>query len=82
MFQTEVVEKTKNAYFMLQSFFPRHLWHHVEKYGTTNQTTNDNVLRRRIGAIFMPDNWGKNTASKGKGKGKGKVLPKTGHEGP
>ena len=37
------------------------LINNVEKYGRAVQTTDDNVILRRKGAICMPDNQGKNT---------------------
>ena len=32
------------------------IWETLEEYGTANQATDDNIMRRREIAIFFPDN--------------------------
>ena len=39
------------------------LLNNVEKYGRAKEATDDNVIWRRKGPTFMPDNWDKTTGT-------------------
>jgi hypothetical protein len=50
IFQTKVIEKIKTYILLPITFFffqkSCRLWDNVEKYGTTRQATDDNIIRR------------------------------------
>jgi hypothetical protein len=65
MFQTRVVEKTKNTYYVQYSPYPppgktRRLWDNVEKCGRTRKATDGNIIQRRKYTICMSCNKGRN----------------------
>jgi len=62
MFQTKVVEKIQTNF--LRYIFSRktcRLWDNVEKCSRTGQATYNNIIRRRGGAIRIPNKEGKDT---------------------
>ena len=49
----------QKTHFTFNKFFPKivpFIRPNVEKYGTAGQARDDNIIRRRKDAMFMPDN--------------------------
>jgi hypothetical protein len=58
--------ENQNTHFVFNKFFRKSfgLWDNMEKYGTARQATDDNIIRRRKDAIYMQNNWGKDTGTR------------------